>query len=104
MLLKMATGASSSAGGQVARKAATSTSKLARASPSRQIRQAVLAALANGLERYLPLGVGIIVVGVPLIAVAWLAHLLLGIPTWAASGVAGSGSIGYALTHFIRSG
>lgn len=45
---------------------------------------AALRAPSQGIERYLPLGVGVVVVGMPLIGVAWLAHLLLGIPTWAA--------------------
>jgi hypothetical protein len=100
MLFKMATGVSSSAGSPVARKAAASTSRSARASPLRQISQALLVALSQGIERYLPLGVGVVVVGMPLIGVAWLAHLLLDIPTWAA----GLASLARTITTLLRGG
>ena len=80
----MATSASGKAGGQIARRAAASPSKRARASPTQQVFGAALRAVSAGIERYLPLGVGVLVVGIPLISVAWLAHLVLGIPTWAA--------------------
>ncbi|MGD0454689.1 MAG: hypothetical protein ABSB69_13915 [Solirubrobacteraceae bacterium] len=80
----MATRASSGAAGPVARRAAASTSTHARASPLQQVSHALLVGLSKGIERYLPLGVGVVVVGIPLIGVAWLAHALLGIPTWAA--------------------
>ena len=82
----MATRASSGAAGPVARKAAASACGRVRvrASPVQHVSQALLVGLCKGIERYLPLGVGVVVVGVPLIGVAWLAHALLGIPTWAA--------------------
>jgi hypothetical protein len=52
-----------------------------------EIREASIHAIANGIRRYLPAAVGILVIGVPVCMLAAFAHFVLGASTLGAAGV-----------------
>ena len=44
-----------------------------------EIREVSIQAVADGIERYLPAGVGVLVIGIPICLIATFAHFVLGI-------------------------
>jgi hypothetical protein len=51
------------------------------------IREASVEAVADGIERYLPAGVGILVIGIPICVLAAFVHFVLGVSTPVTAGV-----------------
>jgi len=64
------------------------------------VREALVEATADGIRRYLPGGIGILVIGIPACVLATFAHFVLGVSTPA---VAEVGTPAAAACQIIRS-
>lgn len=64
------------------------------------IREASVEAVADGIGRYLPAGVGILVIGIPICVLAAFVHFVLGVSTPMTAGV---WTIAATVAQIIRS-
>jgi hypothetical protein len=65
-----------------------------------EIRKASIEAIADGIRRYLPGGISILVIGIPICLLVALAHLVLG---FSVPATAGAGTLTTAIVQIIRS-
>jgi hypothetical protein len=64
-----------------------------------EVREASVEAVADGIKRYLPAGIGILVIGLPICVFATFAHFVLGVSTSATAGV---GTLASVVHQLIR--
>lgn len=65
-----------------------------------EIREASVEAIADGIRRYLPGAVGILVIGIPICLLVALAHLVLG---FSVPATVGAGTLTTAILQITRS-
>ena len=72
--------------------------------PKRGVRDALSSAVADGITRYVPGGVGILAIGIPACSVASFLHFVLGVSLPAMITAGGVGSVVPILKSFISAG
>ncbi len=74
------------------------------ARPKRGVRDALSSAVADGITRYVPGGIGILAIGIPACSVASFLHFVLGMSLPATVTAGGVGSAVPILKSFIAAG
>jgi hypothetical protein len=71
--------------------------------PKRGLGDAFSDAIAEGMTRYVPGGVGILAIGIPTCALASFARFVLGVSPPATGAAGGAGAIAYVLKQIFHS-
>ena len=71
--------------------------------PKRGLGDAFSDAIAEGMTRYVPGGVGILAIGIPTCALASFAHFVLGLSPPVTGAAGGAGTIAYAVRQICHS-
>jgi hypothetical protein len=75
-----------------------------RTRPTCGVRDALSSAVAEGIARYVPGGVGILAIGIPACSLASFLHFVLGVSLPATVTAGAVASVGHMLKSFIHAG